>query len=213
MTATISADTTVFLVDDDDAVRDSLATLLESEGHAVEPFPSALAFLDAIDPRRRGCLLVDVRMPGMGGLELQETLNAQGVSLPVIVMTGHADVPLAVRAMKAGALDFLEKPFADESLLASIRAALAEDAARREANKPQASAETLERLAQLTPRERDVLEGLVAGHPNKVIAHMLTISPRTVEIHRARVMEKMQAKSLSHLVRMAIEAGVEPREA
>lgn len=194
----------VFIVDDDDGVRDSLAVLLESAGYAVETFASAASFLDAAASRHPGCLIVDIRMPGMDGLTLQRELNALGSPLALIVMTGHGDVPLAVQAMKAGAVDFIEKPFDVDALLTSLRDALARAArARRPAV---AGPDVAARLAQLTPRERDVLNGLVAGDPNKVIAFNLKISPRTVEIHRARVMEKTGASSLSQLVRMVLEA-------
>ncbi|UEM24087.1 response regulator [Skermanella mucosa] len=193
---------TVVVVDDDDAVRDSLQILLESAGFTVEAFASPVEFLASPAPAEAGCLLVDVRMPEMDGIQVQETLNAGNTQLPVIVMTGHADVPLAVRAMKAGAVDFVEKPFDDEAIIETVRRALQ--------LRPAANPEIVQRIAQLTPREREVLEGLVAGHANKVIAYELDISPRTVEIHRARVMEKMQARSLSQLVRMALEAGVAP---
>ncbi|MDR3516921.1 MAG: response regulator FixJ [Azospirillaceae bacterium] len=194
----------VFVVDDDDAVRDSLAVLLESAGYRVEAFSAAADFLQSDAPRRPGCLIVDVRMPGMDGLALQRHLNAQASPLALIVMTGHADVALAVQVMKAGAVDFVEKPFDSDALLASLDDAMARVAhARRPA--PEAAAFAA-RLALLTPREHEVLDGLVAGDPNKVIAFNLKISPRTVEIHRARVMEKTQASSLSHLVRMVLEA-------
>ncbi len=193
---------TVVVVDDDDAVRDSLQVLLESAGFTVEAFASPVEFLASPAPGRAGCLVVDVRMPEMDGIQVQETLNAGNNQLPVIVMTGHADVPLAVRAMKAGAVDFVEKPFDDEVMIETVRRALQ--------IRPAANPELVQRIAQLTPREREVLEGLMAGHANKVIAYELDISPRTVEIHRARVMEKMQARSLSQLVRMALEAGIAP---
>jgi two-component system response regulator FixJ len=193
---------TVFIVDDDDAVRDSLQILLESAGLTVEVFASPLEFLASSAPSRAGCLLVDVRMPDMDGIQVKESLSAGHHQLPVIVMTGHADVPLAVRAMKAGVVDFIEKPFDDEVIIETVRRAL-------KLGSP-APSEAAQRIAQLTPREREVLDGLVAGHANKVIAFDLDISPRTVEIHRARVMEKMQARSLSQLVRMALEAGVAP---
>jgi two-component system, LuxR family, response regulator FixJ len=199
----------VFVVDDDDAVRDSLSLLLETSGHRVRAFASAQNLLDALTPEARGCIIADVRMPGMDGLELQERLAARRIGLPVIIMTGHGDVPIAVRAMKAGAVDFIEKPFAEEPLLETVRLALVQsERDRRRSGEPSAE----ERLAQLTTREREVLEAMVAGHPNKVIAHLLQISPRTVEIHRARVMEKTGARSLSHLVRLALQAGVVPDE-
>jgi two-component system, LuxR family, response regulator FixJ len=200
---------TVYVVDDDEAVRDSLEILLDAVGHRVRTFASPRALLELAPSLGPGCAVLDVRMPEMDGLELQEELNARGVHLPVIVMTGHGDVPIAVRAMKAGALDFLEKPFADEALLHSVRLAL--DLSRhRAAGRGGIAEEAASRVAQLTDRERQVLDKLVDGLPNKTIAFDLGISPRTVEIHRARVMEKMQAKSLSELVRLAIAAGVSP---
>jgi two-component system response regulator FixJ len=194
----------VFIVDDDEAVRDSLDLLLESAGHSVQVFEAAPEALEACRARLPACIVTDVRMPEMDGLEFQEKLSEAGIHVPVIVMTGHADVPLAVRAMKAGAVDFIEKPFGDEAILSSIEGAL-----RR---KPQVTDPGLvERLNSLTPREREVLELLVIGHPNKVIAHRLDISPRTVEIHRAHVMEKMKATSLPELVRTAMQAGLTPQ--
>lgn len=199
------AEPTVFVVDDDEAVRDSLASLLEAAGHTVETFASARAFLDAHASRQSGCLVVDIRMPDMDGLTLQERLAAEGARLPVIVVTGHGDVPLAVRAMKAGALDFIEKPFMEDAILQSVARALA--LAQSASVEENAAAGIAERLAGLTPREREVFDRLMAGKPNKVIAYELAISPRTVETHRARVMDKMQAQSLSHLVRMALQAG------
>ncbi|BAI75293.1 transcriptional regulatory protein (plasmid) [Azospirillum sp. B510] len=219
----MTTDLTVFIVDDDDAIRDSVQVLLECAGFRAEGYSTPLAFLDSDAPSRPGCLLVDVRMPQMSGLDLQERLVRDGHALPVVVMTGHGDVPLAVRAMKAGAVDFVEKPFEEEALLAAVRSALARVAAggapaspsppvAAEAPSPPPSAppEVLARLSALTPRELDVLRWLVAGRSNKVIAFELSISPRTVEIHRARVMEKMRADSLPTLVRMAIAAGVVP---
>ena len=203
---------TVFVVDDDDAVRDSLTILLESTGHRAEGYGSARALLDAIGPEAQGCIIADVRMPGMDGLELQKALTKRGIGLPVIIMTGHGDVPIAVRAMKAGAVDFVEKPFAEEAMLSAVASALERGQQKPRTSVAALDTAALERLSQLTPRERDVLEALVAGHPNKVIAHLLQISPRTVEIHRARIMEKMEARSLSHLVRLSLSAGVQPRE-
>lgn len=196
----------VFVVDDDEAVRDSLRTLLEIEGFACTTFPSAESFCAAYRPDWRGCLLLDVRMPGMDGVELLETLAQRRSELPVVLMTGHGDVPLAVRAMKAGALDFLEKPVDHDVLLGCLRGAL--DQARQRSEEQGAATEISGRLDSLTARERDVLECLVIGAANKVIAHELGISPRTVEVYRARVMEKMQARSLSQLVRMALAAGI-----
>src|SRR5690606_18283282 len=161
-----------------------------------------------VAPGRGACLVADIRMPDMDGLALQEELGRRKIGLPVIIVTGHGDVPLAVRAMKAGAIDFIEKPYDDEQLLASVdRARAMSDSQRAEAASAQLAGE---RIAVLTPREREVLVHLVAGQPNKVIAHELGISPRTVEIHRAHLMEKMQARSLSDLVRIAMTAGVLP---
>jgi two-component system, LuxR family, response regulator FixJ len=198
---------TIFIVDDDDAVRDSLSLLLQSAGYdTLSVHESSRNLLETATPQAGDCLLLDVRMPDMDGLELQAELNRRGVHLPVIIMTGHGDVPIAVRAMKAGAVDFIEKPFSDELLLESVRRALAL-AAEVKSGTEEAD-ETRRRVETLTAREREVLDGMVAGHPNKVIAYDLGISPRTVEIHRARVMEKMEARSLSALVRMVLAAGV-----
>jgi two-component system response regulator FixJ len=201
---------TVFVVDDDEAVRDSLKILLETEGYRAAAFESAIAFLDGYREGMQGCLLADVRMPDMTGLELQEALAERHIALPVIIITGHGDVPMAVRAMKAGAIDFIEKPFSDTAILDSVRRAMA-SAKQADANQGLA-AEAQQRLETLTPRERQVLEWLVRGRPNKIIAFELDISARTVEIHRARVMEKMQAESLSHLVRLALAAKLEVGE-
>jgi len=197
--------TLVYIVDDDEPVRDSLSILAESAGYEVEVFELAWAALDRCRVRRPDCIVSDVRMPGMDGIEFQEKLIESGIEAPVVIMTGHGDVRLAVRAMKAGALDFIEKPFDDHAILTSIEEAVAKHAARLS---PKAvNPELAARLESLTAREREVLELLVAGDPNKVIAYRLDISPRTVEIHRARVMEKMRAKSLPELVRMAMELG------
>ena len=206
----MSAESTVFIVDDDEAVRESLSILVETEGYTVKSFDSARGFLDGYAPGEAGCLVVDVRMPDMDGLELQAELVERGVNLPVIVVTGHGDVPLAVQAMKAGAVDFIEKPYNDQQLLDTIARAL--EMARSQQNQSSFAQEAKERVASLTPREAQVLEHLVAGRANKVIAYELGISPRTIEIHRAHVMEKMQARSLSDLVRMALEAGVRTPE-
>lgn len=204
----MTADGTVHVVDDDEAMRDSLTVLLSAAGFTVASYPSANAFLTA-PTEGPGCVLIDVRMPGMGGLELQEELARRGRRIPVILMTGHADVPIAVKAMKAGAVDFVEKPFEQAAMLGAIRRAfsLGLEAARAEAEGNQIGS----RLAHLTPREREVLDALVAGKPNKIIAYELSISPRTVEIHRARVMEKMEARTLSDLVRMALSVGLRPK--
>jgi two-component system response regulator FixJ len=196
---------TIFVVDDDEAVRDSLALLLDTVGVRVESFANAADVLARCRQQRPACVITDVRMPGMDGLELQQELSKLHGGVPVIVITGHGDVPLAVRAMKAGALDFIEKPFSDEVILASIEAA----AQSRHGTRAGADEAVSRRIARLTPRELEVFRELVLGHPNKVIAYHLDISARTVEIHRARVMEKMEARSLPELVRMAIEGGVE----
>ena len=192
----------VYLVDDDEAVRDSLALLLEAKGYDVQGFASAVDFLATAPSLPIGCLIVDIRMPEMDGLELQQRLIASRLDFPLIVITGHGDVPLAVRAMKSGAIDFIEKPFASEAILSSLDTACQRLAASH--------AEDSSKLALLSPRERQVLEGLLAGLPNKSIAYDLEISPRTVEIHRARVMDKMGARSLSELVQLALAAGVRP---
>jgi len=202
----MTATATIFIVDDDEAVRESLGLLLETSGYRTVAFASGEEFLAALVRDAEGCLLVDVRMPGLGGLEVQQELQRRGSAVPAIVMTGHGDVPLAVRAMRAGAADFIEKPFSDETILASIARALSQIAVHRQEHAR--SAEILAHVDLLTAREREVLTELIAGHPNKVIAHHLSISPRTVEIHRARVMDKMQARNLSDLVRMALAAGL-----
>jgi two-component system response regulator FixJ len=202
----------VFIVDDDAAVRDSLGALVDSAGLAIESFSSGTVFLETVARDRAGCVLLDVQMPDLSGLEIQARLGATHPGLRVIIVTGHGDVPLAVKAMKAGAFDFIEKPFDDAALLDCVRRALA--AAGRDGHgreEPAGAASSGPNgLAQLTPRERDVLQQLIIGNPNKVIAYELGISPRTVEVHRARVMEKMQARNLSHLVRMALAAGLDP---
>ncbi len=192
----------VHVIDDDAGVRQSLAFLLTASGFTVRVHESAVAFLAVLPEAREGCVITDIRMPQMNGLELQRRLGELGAGLPVIVMTGHGDVPLAVEAMKAGAVDFIEKPFDDEVLLSAVRAALARRA--RESARDARALEIQGRIKRLSARERDVLDRLVAGKANKVIAFELGISPRTVEIYRANVMTKMQADSLSELVRMAL---------
>jgi two-component system response regulator FixJ len=197
-------DLVVHVVDDDPAIRDSLSFLLETTDIAARTYDSAAALLARADRLEPGCILTDVRMPEMNGLEMVRRLTEKGVRHPVIVMTGHADVPLAIEAMRAGVKDFIEKPFDDEALLASIRSALAEGAEALEQEGQ--GAELRARLDSLSPRERQVLDGLVAGQANKVIAYDLELSPRTVEVYRANVMTKMQARSLSELVRMSMVA-------
>jgi two-component system response regulator FixJ len=198
----------VYIVDDDEGVRDSLQVFLEAAGYKVRGFASPQDFLTVAEIIDFGCVLVDLQMPGMDGLELKHQLNARNIKLPVVVVTGHGDIATAVEAMRAGAKDFIEKPFTDEAILAGIKMGLAD--------RPQPSVEDparlaiMERLKILSPREREVLDGMVAGHPNKVIAYNLSLSPRTVEIHRARVMDKMQARSLSELIRLAINGGIAP---
>jgi two-component system, LuxR family, response regulator FixJ len=194
----------VSVIDDDDAVRDSLAFLLEAAGIATRAYGSAADFLAAPASEEPACIITDVRMPGMTGTELLRRLKESGRRIPVIVMTGHGDIALAVEAMKLGAVDFFEKPFADEALLGAVRAALEQRATSEETDAERAA--VAERLTTLSARELQVLEGLVSGHANKTIAHDLGISPRTVEVYRANLMTKMKASSLSNLVRMALLA-------
>ncbi len=191
---------TVFIIDDDPAVRDAVGLLLRTSGLQVETFASAADFLNANAVRRPGCIVLDVRMPGMSGLDLQKQLRAQGCCLPIIFMTGHGDVPMAIRAMKAGAFDFIEKPFQGEVLRQRIEEALNLDC--RERSRQARRIDAAMRLALLSPREREVLDRVAAGQYNKVIAAELGISLSTVEIHRKRVMEKLQAGSLSDLIRL-----------
>ena len=200
-----NARATIFIVDDDAAVRDALKLLLRSVGQAVETYGSAQEFLDAYSEDRPGCLVLDIRMPGMSGLELQQKLNEKHSILPIIFITGHGDVPMAVEAMQAGAVDFIQKPFRDQDLIDRINQALEKDSNNRAALGERN--DIRKRLETLTPREREVLDLVVHGKANKVIAGDLKLSQRTVEIHRARVMEKMQASSLAHLVRMVLEVG------
>ncbi len=194
---------TVFIVDDDPAVRNAMQLLLRSVGRASELFASAEDFLACYDRDRAGCLVLDIRMPGLSGLELQDRLLALGSSIPVIFITGHADVPMAVDAMQKGAFDFIEKPVRDQELLERISEALSVD--RQQRSRQELLAEIEARVSSLTRREREVMDLIVAGKANKVVAWELGTSQRTVEIHRARVMDKMQARSLAELVRMSLE--------
>jgi two-component system response regulator FixJ len=196
----------VYVVDDDDAMRDSLAFLLGAADFHVVPFETARGFLDALPTLDLGCVVSDVRMPDIGGIELLKRLKASGSLFPVVIMTGHGDVPLAVEAMKLGAVDFVEKPFEDDRLIGMIETALtqAEPGLRSEA----ITVEIQSRIATLSPRERQVLDGLIAGLSNKLIAREYDISPRTIEVYRANVMTKMQVASLSELVRLAMRGGV-----
>ncbi len=196
----------VHIVDDDDGVRQSLAFLLSSAGLPVRLYDSATGFLAALASIQGGCLITDMRMPDMSGLELLRELRARAIGLPAIVITGHGDVPLAVEAMKAGAVDFIEKPFEEQAILDAVRAALERGDDEGSGDR----AAIAGKLALLSERERQVLDGLTSGHANKTIAHNLGISPRTVEVYRANLMAKMQAKSLSELIRMAILADIRP---
>ena len=205
-----SENAVVHVIDDDEAMRQSLAFLLEAAGMEVQTYESAVAFLEVVTAVKAGCVITDVRMPGLSGVELLRQLRERKLGIPVIVITGHGDVPLAVEAMKIGAMDFLEKPFDDEALLASVRSALnqLDQDRKREAERSDIEG----RLATLSNRERDVLQGLVAGLANKQIAYDLGISPRTIEIFRANLMTKMQAGSLSALLRMALISGMLGRD-
>jgi two-component system, LuxR family, response regulator FixJ len=201
---------TVFIVDDDEAVRSSLKLLLKTLGVSAVAYASAPEFLAAFDASRAGCLVLDIRMPGMSGLELQQELNARGALLPIIFITGHGDVPMAVEAMQHGAMDFLQKPFRDQDLIDRINKALERDRIGRELLHNRARILSL--IESLTPREREVLEQVTQGKINKVIAAEMGLSQRTVEIHRAHIMEKMGANSLAHLVRMVIDANNPPTQ-
>ena len=196
----------VFVIDDDEAMRDSLNFLLDSADFKVTLFEAALSFLDALPGLDFGCVVSDVRMPGLDGIELLKRMKAGNSTFPIVIMTGHGDVPLAVEAMKLGAVDFLEKPFEDDRLIGMIDAAIrqAEPAAKSEA----VTLDIASRIATLSPRERQVMDGLIAGLSNKLIARDYDISPRTIEVYRANVMTKMQANSLSELVRLAMRAGM-----
>ena len=196
----MAAEPVVHVIDDDETARESLEFLLDCAGLRVQAYESAVAFLKAVPAMEHGCIVTDVRMPEMSGVELIGRLKALGVPDPVIVITGHADVPLAIQAMKAGVADFIEKPFSDDAILGAVRAALARDSDRNQAQAERD--QILAKLETLSQREREVLDGLVEGHANKVIAFDLDISARTVEVYRANVMTKMQAGSLSELVRM-----------
>jgi len=200
----LSTTATIFIVDDDPAVQQSLRMLFRSVGYRTEVFNQAQQFLEAYNDQLAGCIVLDMRMPGMSGLELQQQLTQRQSILPVIFMTGHGDVPMAVEAMQGGALDFIQKPFSDQDLIDRVTQAVAKDARNREALNEKN--EIRQRLNSLTPREHEILDMVVNGKANKVIADDLELSQRTVEIHRARVMEKMQATSLAHLVRMVIAA-------
>ncbi len=196
---------TVFVVDDDQAMRNSLKWLIESVGVPVESFASADEFLAQFQAGRPGCMVLDVRMPGMSGLELLEHLAQKGLRIPAVIITGHGDVPMAVRAMKSGAVDFIEKPFNDEALLDAIRRAIAFEEQQR--SQYSEHRQINERLAHLTPREHEVMDMVCDGKSNKEIANALGVSAKTIEAHRARVMEKMQAGSLAELVRMSLKVG------
>ena len=196
----------VHVIDDDEGVREGLCALLDAKGYAAQPHASCEEFLNGFSADAALCVVADLRMPGMGGLDLQTHLLKNSIDLPFIVITGHGDVTSAVRALKSGAADFIEKPIDGKSFIAAVERAVV----ARRANRTQSDAAHLahERVAGLTPRERDVLCHLVEGNPNKIIAHQLSISPRTVENHRARLMVKMQADSVAELVRMALAAGI-----
>jgi two-component system response regulator FixJ len=202
---TPAADRTVFVVDDDAAALDSLVILLRSDGLNPSGFSSAPAFLEALTPESRGCVISDVRMPGMDGVQLLKTLKSMGCMLPVIVITGHADVTVAVQAMKAGAAEFVQKPYESELMLRMVRACLEDNDDAVDANSKRTR--VLRRIESLTARERQVLDLIMEGASNKTVASSLEISPRTVEIYRANVMSKMRADSLSELIRMTLSSG------
>ncbi|MEL6729407.1 MAG: response regulator [Pseudomonadota bacterium] len=199
-------DRTVFLVDDDEAIRHSASFMLRHAGFIVKTYPDGISFLDQITDENDGCILLDVRMPGMDGLAVQNVLNKRGINMPVIILTGHGDVPVAVEAMKSGAIEFLEKPYEKRALVGAIENAFT--LLDNQAAVDKRSADAKAKLTSLTPREMEVLECLVAGMTNKGIAQALSISPRTVEIHRAHMMEKLQADSLSNALRFAFLAGM-----
>ncbi|MEO0607813.1 MAG: response regulator [Pseudomonadota bacterium] len=200
------SDRTVFLVDDDEAIRHSASFMLRHAGFLVKTYPDGMSFLDAVSEHQTGCILLDVRMPGMDGLAVQSALNQRGINMPVIILTGHGDVPVAVEAMKGGAIEFLEKPYEKQALVGAIENAfgLLDNQSADDKRAKDAKA----KLTSLTPREMEVLECLVTGMTNKGVAQALSISPRTVEIHRAHMMEKLQAESLSNALRIAFLAGI-----
>ncbi len=202
--------TTVHVVDDNSAVRDAICWLVEQVGLEGKPYPSAQDFLDQCDEGCRGCLVLDIRMPGMSGLELQDRLQGMGVHMPVIIITGHGDVPITVRAMKAGAFEFLQKPFNDQELLDSIQAGL--DRYTAVWNKQDEEEELRANMASLTPRERDVLAHLGLGKPNKLIAYEMDLSVRTVEGYRAKIMNKLGARTIGELMQIVLDAGLDSRE-
>ena len=193
---------TVYVVEDDEAVRDSLELLLKSDSKPVKTYESANAFLKDYSDKMAGCIVLDIRMPGMDGMELQKKLNDKHSILPIIFVTGHGDVPMAVDAMKEGAVDFIQKPYREEALLEKIETALEQDQEQRKSLDEKQ--EIIRRVKSLTPREREIMDRMIAGQANKVIAIELEISQRTVEIHRSRVMHKMGTHSLAHLVRMVL---------
>ena len=197
---------TVHVVDDDEAIRQSISFLLRKAGYTVETYPAGAIFLKAVTRKSQGCVLLDVRMPDIDGLEVQARLSQQGIAMPVVMLTGHGDVTLAVRAIKAGAIEFLEKPFERLMLIDAIEAALRH--AARTGREHLAANDAVVRIAALTARERDVLDGMVLGRPNKLIAFELGIATRTVEVHRASLMEKLSARSLSDVLRIAFAAGL-----
>jgi two-component system response regulator FixJ len=201
-TVVMRSEPTVFVVDDEPAMREFLRWLVESVGLPVETFSTAREFLDACDPERPGCLVLDARMPGMSGFDLQEELAARKISIPIIIITAYAEVPMAVRALKTGAFDFIEKPFSHQVLLDRIQQAIESDQVARRVQMQQAAVRS--RLARLTPRQRQVLDRMIAGKPSKIIAAELGLSPKTVDVHRARVMRTMQAASLADLLRLTL---------
>lgn len=208
MSTTLASEATVFVVDDDEGVRVSLLALLDSAGLRGMAYPTALEFISCYRPEQPGCLLLDVRMPGLSGLELLKRLGSHTPHLPVIILTGHADVPMAVRAMKHGALDFIQKPFNDQDLLDRVQEAIALDTRYRE--QTEFARTVRQKLASLTDRERETMDHIVAGQANKVIALELDISERTVEHHRARIMQKMEAGSVAELVRLVTQLHAMP---